>query len=113
MSTIQPTTGASALTLSPVPRQTPTPDRGRAYPDWLSTRFSAGSRQTAATDAMDERARPPQRRHAPRQERGASAFAAGMRAAFSMPLAPVLEVRDLSFGPLAVTELRYDADNYG
>jgi hypothetical protein len=30
-----------------------------------------------------------------------------------MPLAPVLEARDLSFGPLAVTELRYDAENYG
>jgi AraC family transcriptional regulator len=36
-----------------------------------------------------------------------------MRAAFAMPLAPVLEARDLSFGPLAVTELRYDAENYG
>lgn len=30
-----------------------------------------------------------------------------------MPQAPVLEVRDLRFGPLSVTELRYDAPNYG
>lgn len=36
-----------------------------------------------------------------------------MRIAFGMPHAPVLEARDLRFGPLVVTELRYDADNYG
>jgi AraC-like DNA-binding protein len=36
-----------------------------------------------------------------------------MRASFAMPCAPVLEVRDLTFGPLSVTELRYDAHNYG
>jgi AraC family transcriptional regulator len=44
---------------------------------------------------------------------GASAFAKHMRASFALPSAPVLEARDLSFGPLAVTELRYDAENYG
>jgi AraC family transcriptional regulator len=52
------------------------------------------------------------RRESPR-EQGDSSFARGMRAAFAMPHAPVLEARDLSFGPLAVTELRYDAENYG
>jgi AraC family transcriptional regulator len=41
------------------------------------------------------------------------AFGRQLRAAFAMPRAPVLEARDLSFGPLAVTELRYDGENYG
>jgi AraC family transcriptional regulator len=36
-----------------------------------------------------------------------------MRASFGLPDAPVLEVRDLRFGPLAVTEVRYDELNYG
>ena len=36
-----------------------------------------------------------------------------MRAAFGMPDAPVLIVHDLRFGPLGVTELRYDAPGYG
>ena len=30
-----------------------------------------------------------------------------------MPSAPVLTVRDLRFGPMLVTELRYDGENYG
>lgn len=30
-----------------------------------------------------------------------------------MPSAPVLAVRDLRFGPMLVTELRYDGENYG
>lgn len=36
-----------------------------------------------------------------------------MRTAFGMPVAAILEVRDLTFGPLAVTELRCDSDDYG
>lgn len=44
---------------------------------------------------------------------GVALFGRSMRAAFGMPRAPVLEVRDLRFGPLAVTELRFDAQNFG
>jgi AraC-like DNA-binding protein len=40
-------------------------------------------------------------------------FGNSLRTAFDMPHAPVLEVRDLSFGRLAVTELRCDVPNYG
>ena len=36
-----------------------------------------------------------------------------LRSAFGVPRAPVLEVRDLSFGPLSVMELRVDQENYG
>jgi AraC family transcriptional regulator len=41
------------------------------------------------------------------------AFGEGMRASFGMPNAAMLVVRDLRFGPLGVTELRYDAFHYG
>ncbi|HKU39115.1 MAG TPA: AraC family transcriptional regulator [Polyangiales bacterium] len=36
-----------------------------------------------------------------------------LRSAFRVPRAPLLEVRDLSHGPLSVMELRVDHDNYG
>ena len=36
-----------------------------------------------------------------------------LRSAFGVPHAPVLDVRDLSFGPLSVMELRVDHENYG
>lgn len=49
----------------------------------------------------------------PRELPGVALFGRSMRAAFGMPRAPVLEVRDLRFGPLAVTELRFDAQNFG
>lgn len=48
----------------------------------------------------------------PRSE-NAPAFGAGMRDAFGMAMGATLEVRDLRFGPLGVTEVRYDALNYG
>lgn len=51
--------------------------------------------------------------HASTRTSTSSPFGPDMRAAFAMPSAPVLEVRDLRFGPLAVTELRCDADDYG
>lgn len=51
-------------------------------------------------------------RSEPSQTRGAS-FGQNMRAAFARPGAPALEVRDLSFGPIAVAELRCDAEDYG
>lgn len=42
-----------------------------------------------------------------------SDVASDLREAFEMPTAPVLTVRDLRFGPMVVTELRYDGENYG
>jgi AraC family transcriptional regulator len=36
-----------------------------------------------------------------------------MRSAFRVPDAPVLQARDLSYGPLSVTELRCDENDYG
>lgn len=41
------------------------------------------------------------------------AFVDSMRASFGSSAGAVLEARDLRFGQLAVTELRYDAVNYG
>lgn len=45
--------------------------------------------------------------------RSGSSIAQQMRAAFAIERTPVLEARDLRFGPLAVFELRYDDYDYG
>ena len=39
--------------------------------------------------------------------------ASGLRSAFGTASASLLTVRDLRFGPMLVTELRYDGENYG
>jgi AraC-like DNA-binding protein len=44
---------------------------------------------------------------------GFAAFGDAVRTAFRVPDAPVLLARDLTYGPLSVTELRCDADGYG
>jgi hypothetical protein len=44
---------------------------------------------------------------------GVTAFGDALRTAFRVPDAPVLLARDLTYGPLSVTELRCDADGYG
>jgi AraC family transcriptional regulator len=44
---------------------------------------------------------------------GFSALGDAVRSAFRVPDAPVLLARDLTYGPLTVTELRCDADDYG
>jgi AraC family transcriptional regulator len=49
----------------------------------------------------------------PRELPGLALFGRSMRASFGMPRAPVLEVRDLRLAPLAVTELRFDAHDFG
>jgi AraC family transcriptional regulator len=44
---------------------------------------------------------------------GFTALGDVVRTAFRVPDAPVLLARDLTYGPLSVTELRCDADDYG
>jgi AraC family transcriptional regulator len=44
---------------------------------------------------------------------GFTAFGDAVRTAFRVPDAPMLRARDLTYGPLSVTELRCDGDNYG
>ena len=44
---------------------------------------------------------------------GPTALEDAVRTAFRVPEAPVLLARDLTYGPLSVTELRCDVDDYG
>src|SRR4030095_9399599 len=40
-------------------------------------------------------------------------FGRNMRSAFGLPRVPELQLRDLRMGPMAVTEMRFDAEGYG